>query len=336
MLKTAIVLTLLLTGCDKKAEEQKPVPITVKYPADYFTVLPDPPKPPVVVVEKEVEKRAEEKAKRIIAAERAKEKQAEQKKEERLDKQALLKARFALKRAARTAAGGTFLNGAREEAKTERRENASVQQSPRDKAYDAPNITSSYPVDRSFILTEDRTIPAVLLDGINTQIAGTVRAYVSEDVFGASGRFKLLEKGDVVIGKYQPTKKVGDTRVEIAFYRIIRAADGAEVYSSGAAFAYAADKMGRTGLVGDVDNRNWERYGLAFSTSLIGGIAGLGKAKVDGDEYEEFWNRLSDNTTEITTKILEQTMSIAPVITIAQGEPILIRLASDITLKRER
>ena len=155
-------------------------------------------------------------------------------------------------------------------------------------------------------------------------------------MFGASGRFKLLEKGDVVIGKYQPTKKVGDTRVEIAFYRIIRAADGAEVYSSGAAFAYAADKMGRTGLVGDVDNRNWERYGLAFSTSFIGGIAGLGKAKVNGDEYEEFWNRLSDNTTEITTKILEQTMSIAPVITIAQGEPILIRLASDITLKRER
>ncbi len=104
MLKTAIVLTLLLTGCDKEAAEQKPVPITVKYPADYFTVLPDPPKPPVVVVEKEIEKRAEEKAKRIIAAERAKEKQAEQKKEERLDKQALLKARFALKRAARTAA----------------------------------------------------------------------------------------------------------------------------------------------------------------------------------------------------------------------------------------
>lgn len=72
-------------------------------------------------------------------------------------------------------AGGTFLNGVREEAKTERRETASVQQPPRDKAYAAPNITSSYPVDRSFILTEDRTIPAVLLDGINTQIAGTVQ-----------------------------------------------------------------------------------------------------------------------------------------------------------------
>ncbi len=68
MLKTAIVLTLLLAGCDKKAAEQNPVLITVKYPADYFTVLPDPPKPLVVVVEKEVEKRAEEKAKRIIAA----------------------------------------------------------------------------------------------------------------------------------------------------------------------------------------------------------------------------------------------------------------------------
>ena len=41
---------------------------------------------------------------------------------------------------------------------------------------------------------------------------------------------------------------------------------------------------------------------------MIGGLAGLGKAKVKGDEYEEFWNRLSDNTTEITTKVLEQYM----------------------------
>lgn len=346
------------TACEQKDNPppSETVPITADYPADYFVVLPEPPKPPEPVIqtvyvqkeiEKQAEKLAEEKVQKLIERERKKavvqaresERRQEIKKEEekKQDYREYVKQRSELIRVLRRQTGGSFLTrGGAPEQKQPLEAKVSVQVSMKDKSYAAPMVLSSYPVDRSFILTEDRTIPAVLLDGINTQIAGTVRAYVSEDVFGASGRFKLLEKGDVVIGKYQPTKKVGDTRVEIAFYRIIRAADGAEVYSSGAAFAYAADKMGRTGLVGDVDNRNWERYGLAFSTSLIGGIAGLGKAKVNGDEYEEFWNRLSDNTTEITTKILEQTMSIAPVITIAQGEPILIRLASDITLKRER
>lgn len=346
------------TACEQKDNptRSETVPITADYPADYFVVLPEPPKPPEPVIqtvyvqkeiERQAEKLAEEKAQKLIERERKKavvqareeERRQEIRKEaeKKQDYRKYVKQRSELIRVLRRQAGGSFLTrGGAPEQKQPLEAKVSVQVSMKDKSYAAPMVLSSYPVDRSFILTEDRTIPAVLLDGINTQIAGTVRAYVSEDVFGASGRFKLLEKGDVVIGKYQPTKKVGDTRVEIAFYRIIRAADGAEVYSSGAAFAYAADKMGRTGLVGDVDNRNWERYGLAFSTSFIGGIAGLGKAKVNGDEYEEFWNRLSDNTTEITTKILEQTMSIAPVITIAQGEPILIRLASDITLKRER
>lgn len=298
-------------------------------------------------IEKKAEKLAEEKAQKLIERERRKavmqaretERRQEIKKEseKKQDFREYVKQRSELIRVLRRQAGGSFLTrGGAAEQKQPLQAKVSVQVSMKDKSYAAPMVLSSYPVDRSFILTEDRTIAAVLLDGINSQIPGSVRAMVSEDVFGADNRYKLLEKGDVVLGRYEPTKKVGETRINVSFYRIIRAADGAEIYSAGTAFAYAADKMGRAGVVGEVDNRNWERYGLAFSTSLIGGLAGLGKAKVKEDEYEEFWSRLSDNTTEITTKILEQYMNIAPIITIAQGEPILIRLASDITLKQER
>ena len=366
MLKTRQIKTLrlfflmvlplrLVAACEQKDNPppSETVPITADYPADYFVVLPDPPKPPEPVIqtvyvqkeiEKQAEKLAEEKAQKLIERERKKavvqareeERRHEIKKEaeKKQDFREYVKQRSELIRVLRRQAGGSFLTrGIAAEQKQPLEAKVSVQVSMKDKTYAAPSVLSSYPVDRSFILTEDRTIAAVLLDGINTQIGGTVRAYVSEDVFGADNRYKLLEKGDVVLGRYEPTKKVGETRVQVAFYRIIRSADGAEIYSSGKSFAYAADKMGRAGLVGDVDNRNWERYGLAFGTSLIGGLAGLGKAKVKGDEYEEFWNRLSDNTTEITTKVLEQYMNIAPVITIAQGEPILIRLAADITLK---
>lgn len=339
--------TLVSCKKEKNASMQQPVSITVQYPTDYYTVIPEVQKKEIVCPAskpEEMEKKIEQKAKEIIRKQEERKKQifrTEKKKEEKQKEEeknnfkeyALLRAEYI--RSARNRAGASVLNKTDVPETVSKKHSFQTYQTPtfQDKSYTATNITSSYPVDRSFILTEDRTIAAVLLDGINTQIGGTVRAYVSEDVFGADNRYKLLEKGDVVLGRYEPTKKVGETRVQVAFYRIIRSADGAEIYSAGTAFAYAADKMGRAGLVGDVDNRNWERYGLAFGTSLIGGLAGLGKAKVKGDEYEEFWNRLSDNTTEITTKVLEQYMNIAPVITIAQGEPILIRLAADITLK---
>lgn len=342
----------LVAACEKKDNPppSNVVPITADYPADYFVVLPEPPKPVVqtVYVQKEIERKAEklaeEKAQKRIERERRKavvqaretERRQEIRKEteKKQDFREYVKQRSELIRVLRRQAGGSFLTrGSEPEQKQPLEAKVSVQVSMKDKTYAAPMVLSSYPVDRSFILTEDRTIAAVLLDGVNSQIPGTVRAMVAEDVFGADGRYKLLEKGDIVLGRYDKTTKVGETRLGVSFYRIIRSADGAEIYSAGTAFAYAADKMGRAGLVGDVDNRNWERYGLAFGTSLIGGLAGLGKAKVKGNEYEEFWNRLSDSTTEITTKVLEQYMNIAPVITIAQGEPILIRLAADISLK---
>lgn len=344
--KISFFILLILSACDKKdVQTSSPVALTIEYPADYYTVI-KPPKQIACIAPKpqELEAKIEQKAQEIVrkqeeqrqqTARTERKKEAQKHREERDAFKEYVLSRGQILRVLRRQAGADFLTGKTRstESKNARLNTPSAT---RDKNYKAPNIDSGYPVDRSFILTEDRTIPAVLSDGINTQIGGTVRAYVSEDVFGADNRFKLLEKGDVVLGRYEPTKKVGETRVQVAFYRIIRAGDGAEIYASGNPFAYAADKMGRAGLVGEVDNRNWERYGLAFSTSLIGGIAGLGKAKTNGDEYEEFFNRLSDNTTEITTKILEQYMNIAPVITIAQGEPILIRLSADLTLKRTK
>lgn len=343
-------LTLLLPGCKKEKTEIPSSPasfvsIEAQYPDDYFKVsfpaeepallvdLNTPPCPPLSAEEKKAEeiKIIERKQKEKEAAQKAAIEQKERKKENFRE---YLLQRAELIRLARRRTGADVLTS-----KSSQIEKLPPPKEPEwelsQPSYnETPTVESSYPVDRSFILTEDRTVNAVLLDSINTQIPGTVRAYVSEDVFGANHRYKLLEKGDVFIGKYDSLSKLGDTRVEVLFYRIIRAADGAQIYDDGKIFAYAADKMGRTGLVGEVDNRNWERYSGAFMTAGLGGLAGVAKSESSGDRFEEFWTRLGDSTAEITTKILEQTMNIAPVVTVAQGEPIVIRLAADIFLKR--
>lgn len=63
----SMVLPLrLVVACEKKDNPppSNVVPITADYPADYFVVLPEPPKPPepviqTVYVQKEIEKKAE-------------------------------------------------------------------------------------------------------------------------------------------------------------------------------------------------------------------------------------------------------------------------------------
>lgn len=196
-------------------------------------------------------------------------------------------------------------------------------------------VTSSYPVDRSFTLTPDRRVSAVLLDGINTQLEGQVRAQVTQDIFGGDDKFKLLEKGDVLLGRYKPLQKVGDTRVNVVFNRVIRQADGAHLYFE-KGLGYAADKMGRTGLIGDVDNRNWDRYGHAVMSATVGALAGAGMKA--GSETSgatgAFGEKISEQFGVITAKILEQTGAMAPIVTVAQGEEFLVQLSADFVMRR--
>ena len=161
------------TACEQKDNptRSETVPITADYPADYFVVLPDPPKPPEPVVqtvyvqkeiEKQAEKLAEEKAQKLIERERKKavvqaresERRQEIKKEadKKQDFREYVKQRSELIRVLRRQAGGSFLTrGGAAEQKQPLEAKVSVQVSMKDKSYTAPSVLSSYPVDRSFI-----------------------------------------------------------------------------------------------------------------------------------------------------------------------------------------
>ncbi|MGD9605534.1 MAG: TrbI/VirB10 family protein [Bacilli bacterium] len=200
---------------------------------------------------------------------------------------------------------------------------------------DPPTVTSSYPVDRSFILTTDRTISGVLLHRINSQIASEVRVMVDRDIFGADKRYKLLEKGDIFIGRYESLAKVGDTRLNISFYKIIRS-DGALIYKSDEPIAYATDKMGSTGLIGEIDNRNWERYGSAAISAAIGAAAGAAESMEGNDAFANFSEKLGEDVSTITAKILEQSINLAPIVTIGAGEVLNMELLKEIYLRRPK
>lgn len=204
---------------------------------------------------------------------------------------------------------------------------------------DTPSETTSFPVDRTQILTMDRMAWGVLDREINSQLPGVVRIVIDEPVYGTDGLHKLLERGDTLLGKYEPLGELGDTRLNICFFRIIRLADGAHVYdSSDECFAYATDAMGRTGLVGDIDNRTFEKYGTAILTASLSAAAqyaaNANAAEGADPGLQAAGESLNEQLGDITARVLEEQIDLAPIITVSAGERVGIQFLRDIYIRQ--
>lgn len=193
-----------------------------------------------------------------------------------------------------------------------------------------PEDRSTLPVDRFRVITADRYIGAVLENAVNSQIPGRVVAVVERHVFGADGRVPLLPKGTRIVCDYESLAKVGDTRLPITCSRAIRP-DGASIQLTD---AQGADQMARTGFIGVVDNRIWERYGTAMIVSALSAVSSLGATTTSNEQASRGGNALSQNLGQVTAKVLEQSVDLAPVVEIPAGSKIQIIPRVDIWLRK--
>lgn len=205
--------------------------------------------------------------------------------------------------------------------------------------YGGPRRTSSQPVDNTRIITADRYITGILETGINSQVGGddtgTVIVQTARDVHGYHGRKVLMPKGSRLICDYQAPEDMGSSRLAITCQRVLIAGHRAEIRDLD---SLLSDVQGRAGTSGEVDKRFWERYGTAFLLTGISMGVRFGNTLTlsGGDDdsaasqtMETTSSELSNRLGEITASVLEQTLDLAPIITIPQGTRIQIRPATD-------
>lgn len=193
-----------------------------------------------------------------------------------------------------------------------------------------PEDKSTFPVDRSRILTADMRIGAILEDNINSQIAGRVIVIIDKDIFSPNGRFILLPAYTRVICGYEGLEQTGDTRLPLICTRAIRP-DGVSLLLTDSS---ASDQMGRTGLIGKVDNRTFERYGAAF---IISGISALGQNSVQPNQppwIQNSVNTLSTNLSQVTLEAIKKNIDLRPIISINAGTRIQIIPQTDIVFRK--
>ncbi|MEQ5778477.1 TrbI/VirB10 family protein [Thalassospira sp. NFXS8] len=205
--------------------------------------------------------------------------------------------------------------------------------------YEGPRRTSSLPVDNSRILAADRYIPVQLETGINSQVGGeetgTVVVQTTRDVFGYHSRLALLPKGSRLICNYMPPEDMGSSRLAMQCERVLIAGHRAEIRNIK---SLVANAQGQLGAAGEVDRRFMERYGNAFlltgiSTAVRYAAASTKSESNDGQvataASEKAAEELSNKFGEITANILEETLSLKPIITIPQGTRFQIRPSMD-------
>jgi len=189
---------------------------------------------------------------------------------------------------------------------------------------------STLPVDRTRILTADMRIGALLEDNVNSQISGRVIAIVDRDVLSPNGKMILLPAYTKIICGYEGLDQTGETRLSVHCTRALRP-DGVSIILTNAS---SSDQMGRTGLIGEVDNRTFERYGGAFIISGISALAQSGVSQTQAPWLNNTANTLSNNLGQVTMEVIKQNIDLRPIITIKAGSRIQIIPQTDIVLRK--
>ena len=207
-------------------------------------------------------------------------------------------------------------------------------------------VTATYIGDLRNTVAQGKIIDAVLETAVNTDLPGSVRGIVSRDVYSESGKNILIPKGSRLIGEYSSQVKSGQVRVSIIWARLIRP-DGVDI----ALESPGSDRLGRAGVVCHLDNKFWTRLGAAFMVSYLIPTLANRLANVDDNAIQSTTSTATDGTQSVTstgtvgssqaqesadefkdlaTKVIEDSFSETPTITIDQGSRINVMVNKDL------
>ncbi|MGO6747983.1 TrbI/VirB10 family protein [Rhizobium ruizarguesonis] len=193
--------------------------------------------------------------------------------------------------------------------------------------------------DPSHMVVQGTIISAVLETAIDTTLPGTLRAQVMEPVYSFDGTRVMMPEGTVLIGAFNNEVGLAQQRVMIAWNRAITP-DGKSI----ALGSIGTDLLGRSGTVGNVDNRYLTRFGAAALISAITAVPTI-LASQDKDRSDASGTTLNinggsqvasgigDNVGNQTSEVLGKYLSLPPVIRIPQGEEIRVFVNRDLVFK---
>ncbi|BCH62581.1 TrbI/VirB10 family protein [Agrobacterium vitis] len=191
--------------------------------------------------------------------------------------------------------------------------------------------------DPSRMVVQGTIISAVLETAIDTQLPGNIRAQVMQPVYSFDGSRVMMPPGTILIGQFNNNVDLAQKRVLIAWNRAITP-DGKSI----AIGSTGTDRLGRSGTLGNVDNRYGTKFGAAMLISAITAIPSALSSKSSGSSGSsgttvniggEIASNAGSDLSDQTSGVLEKYLALPPVIRIPQGEEIRIFVNRDLLFR---
>lgn len=192
--------------------------------------------------------------------------------------------------------------------------------------------------DPSRTVVQGTIISAVLETAIDTQLPGSVRAQVMRPVFSFDGTQILMPPGTILVGEFNNDVDIAQKRVLIAWNRAITPAGDSIALGS-----IGTDTLGRSGTLGNVDNRFATKFGAAALISAITAAPVLIASQMSKSNNSDTTinvggggqggGGLGQGMAGQVSGVLDKYMSLPPVIRIPQGEEIRVFTNRDLIFR---
>ena len=185
-------------------------------------------------------------------------------------------------------------------------------------------------------LMEGSVIPATLNTAINSNLAGTITATVSRDVYDSeSGAYLLIPAGSKIVGLYSSKVLPGQGRVAVAWQRI-EFPNGTYINLGN---MNGAGQSGKAGMGGEVDNHTWAIFKNALLMSLIetgvslaqpgyGGSSGSMMTPMSPGQIAE--QNMANTFGQAETQLMQREITIPPTIKIHIGAQLNVVASKDL------
>jgi len=176
-------------------------------------------------------------------------------------------------------------------------------------------------------------IPGVMVGGINSDLPGQIIGQVRQNIYDtATGQHLLVPAGARLIGTYDSSVTMGQSRVLVAWSRIIFP-DGSSVSLDRMP---GADVSGYAGFKDKVNNHYWRIFGNAFMLSLFS--AGLQLSQPDPkpgvyhDTQSILAAEIGRELGKLGMQISQRNLNIQPTLEIRPGYQFNIMVTKDMVL----
>lgn len=187
-------------------------------------------------------------------------------------------------------------------------------------------------------LTAGFVIPGTLISGINSELPGQIVAQVSQNVFdSATGKYLLIPQGSRLVGSYSADVGYGQSRVLVAWQRI--------VFPDGKAMDIGAmpgsDSAGYGGFKDKVNNHYLRIFGSALFMSGVTAGATLSQPQ---QNFQNFGQRQSAGSAlsealgqqlgQATAMLIQKNLNISPTLMIRPGFRFNVVVTKDLAFSK--